>query len=128
MSFLAAFFYRQFIHYPPCPTASFAGKTSIVTGGSTGLGKEACRKIVQLGASRVIIACRNIEKGKAAAKEIQASTSCTSGTIQVSQVSGAIFFFLTVSRALEHLSLPHQFFLLLIREYLDLSTYSHTIP
>jgi hypothetical protein len=128
MSFLAAFIYRQFVHYPPCPTASFAGKTSIVTGGSTGLGKEACRKIVQLGASRVIIACRNMEKGKAAAKEIQASTLCASDTLQVSRVPGEIFFFLIVSRVLELLSLPHQFFLLLIHEYFDLSTYPHTIP
>ena len=91
-------------------------------------GQEACRKIVQLGASRVITACRNMENGKAAAKEIQASTSCTSDTPQVSQVPGEIFFFLIVSRVLELLSLPHQFFLLLIREYLDISTYSHTTP
>lgn len=83
MSFLAAFIYRQFIHYPPVPTASFKGKTAIVTGSNVGLGKEACRWLVRLGASQVILACRNLEKGKAAAKDIQATTPCSSDTLQV---------------------------------------------
>lgn len=38
---------------------------------------------VRLGASRIIIACRNVEKGKAAAKDIQATTACSSDTLQV---------------------------------------------
>ena len=83
MSFLAAFIRRQFISYPPVPTASFKGKTAIVTGASSGLGLEACRWMVRLGASQVILACRNVEKGKAAANNIQASTSCSSDTLQV---------------------------------------------
>jgi NADP-dependent 3-hydroxy acid dehydrogenase YdfG len=68
MSFLLGFINRQFIHYPPIPTASFNGKTAIVTGSNVGLGREACRHMVRLGASQVILACRNVEKGKAAAK------------------------------------------------------------
>jgi NAD(P)-dependent dehydrogenase (short-subunit alcohol dehydrogenase family) len=83
MSFLAAFIYRQFIYEPPIPTASFKGKTAIVTGSNVGLGLEACRWMVRLGASQVILACRNVEKGKAAAKDIQATTSCSSDTLQV---------------------------------------------
>ena len=83
MVLLFDFIYRQFIHEPPPPTASFKGKTVIVTGGSGGLGLEACRSMIRLGASQVIIACRNIEKGKAAAKDLEATTSCSSGTIQV---------------------------------------------
>lgn len=83
MSFFAAFIYRQFIHYPPVPTASFNGKTAIVTGSNVGLGKEACRWLVQLGASQVILACRNVEKGKTAALEIQATTSCSPDTLKV---------------------------------------------
>jgi NAD(P)-dependent dehydrogenase (short-subunit alcohol dehydrogenase family) len=39
--------------------------------------------MVRLGASKVILACRNVEKGKAAAKDIQAMTSCSSDTLQV---------------------------------------------
>ena len=83
MSLLAGFIYRQFIHEPPVPTASLKGRTIIVTGSNVGLGFEACRWIVRLGASQVILACRNIEKGKAAAKDIQATTSCPSDTLQV---------------------------------------------
>jgi len=83
MSFLAAFLYRQFFYEPPVPTASFKGKTAIVTGSNVGLGLEACRWMVSLGASRVILACRNLEKGKAAAKDIQATTSCSPDTLEV---------------------------------------------
>jgi NAD(P)-dependent dehydrogenase (short-subunit alcohol dehydrogenase family) len=83
MSFFAAFISRQFIHWPPAPTASFEGKTVIVTGSNVGLGLEACRQMVRLGASKVILACRNVEKGEAAAKDIQATTSCSSDTLHV---------------------------------------------
>ena len=31
----------------------------------------------------MILACRNVEKGEAAAKDIQALTSCSAGTLQV---------------------------------------------
>ena len=83
MSFFAAFIYRQFIYYPPVPEASFNGKTAIVTGASSGLGLEACRWKVRLGASQVILACRNVEKAKAAVKDIEATTACSSDTLQV---------------------------------------------
>ena len=83
MSFLAAFIYRQFIHEPPIPTASFKGKTVIVTGASSGLGLEACRWMIRLGVSQIILACRNVEKGEAAAKELQTSTSCPSDTLKL---------------------------------------------
>jgi NAD(P)-dependent dehydrogenase (short-subunit alcohol dehydrogenase family) len=80
---VGGFIHRQFIYTPPVPTASFEGKTVIVTGGNTGLGLEACRWLVRLGAPQVIIACRTVEKGKAAAKDIQATTSCSSSTLRV---------------------------------------------
>lgn len=86
MSFLLGFINRQFIHYPPIPTASFDGKTAIVTGSNVGLGREACRHMVRLGASQVILACRNVEKGNAAVKDIQATTSCSEDTLQVWQL------------------------------------------
>ena len=83
MSFFAAFIKRQFFYQPPIPTASFHGKTAIVTGSNIGLGLEASRWLVRLGASPVILACRNIEKGKAAAKDIQATTGCSPDVLQV---------------------------------------------
>ncbi|OCL01883.1 short-chain dehydrogenase [Glonium stellatum] len=86
MSFFAAFIHRQFIYEPPVPTASFKNRTVIVTGSNCGLGLEASRWLVRLGASQVILACRNIEKGNAAAKDIQATTSCSADTLQVWQL------------------------------------------
>ena len=83
MPLLFDFIYRQFIHYPPAPTSSFKGRTCIVTGSNVGLGLDACRWMVQLGASKVIIACRNVEKGKAAAKDIQETTSCAADVLDV---------------------------------------------
>lgn len=83
MLFLLSFIYRQFIHEPPVPTVSFKDKTVIVTGASSGLGLEACRWIVRLGASRVILACRNVEKAKAAVDDIRKTTSCSPKTLEV---------------------------------------------
>ncbi|KAI9879417.1 MAG: hypothetical protein M1830_008548 [Pleopsidium flavum] len=57
--------------YPPAnPTASFAGKNVLITGSNVGLGFEAANKYVALGASRVILAVRNLEKGYQAKEEI----------------------------------------------------------
>jgi NAD(P)-dependent dehydrogenase (short-subunit alcohol dehydrogenase family) len=83
MSFLANFFYRQLFYEPPAPTKSFENKVVIVSGSNVGLGLEACRSIVRLGAARVIIACRNVERGKAAAADIVATTSCPPDVLDV---------------------------------------------
>lgn len=83
MSFFFAFIKRQFFVTPPIPTASFKSKIVIVTGSNTGLGLEAVRWIVRLGASRVILACRNTDKGNAAAMNIQNSTGCSPDTLEV---------------------------------------------
>lgn len=84
MVLLFDFINRQFLTEPPVPTASFEGRVVIVTGANVGLGKEACRSIVQRGASKVIMACRNVEKGKAAAAEIEStSTSSSKNVLEV---------------------------------------------
>lgn len=56
------------------PTASFAGKTIIVTGANSGLGLEAATKFVALGATRVILGVRDLEKGNAARRSIEKRT------------------------------------------------------
>lgn len=63
----------QFVHLP-YPTDKFSGQTIIVTGSNVGLGLEAARHFVRLGAARVILAVRNISKGREAASLIEEST------------------------------------------------------
>jgi retinol dehydrogenase-12 len=58
----------------PYPTKSFAGQTVIVTGANIGLGFEASRHFVRLGAQKVILACRSVEKGEEARADIEKST------------------------------------------------------
>ncbi|KAE8453878.1 hypothetical protein EG329_007654 [Mollisiaceae sp. DMI_Dod_QoI] len=58
----------------PYPTASFAGQTIIVTGANVGLGFEASRHFVRLGAQKVILACRSVKKGEEARLDIERTT------------------------------------------------------
>ena len=50
---------------------SFAGRTVIITGANTGVGFEASVKFVKLGAERVIIGVRSLEKGEKAKERIE---------------------------------------------------------
>jgi len=45
-----------------------------VTGGNTGLGKEAARHFVRLSAAKVILGCRDVKKGEAAKADIENTT------------------------------------------------------
>ena len=72
------FLYSQFFVRPSYPTRSFEGETVLVTGANVGLGLEATRHIVRLGAARVILGVRNVEAGEAAKKDIEASTGRSS--------------------------------------------------
>lgn len=69
----------------PYPATDFKGQNIIVTGSNVGLGLEAARHFVRLGASKVILACRNQEKGESAKQGIEKSTK-TSGVVEVWQV------------------------------------------
>lgn len=53
---------------------STAGKTYIVTGANTGLGFEASKHLVSLGAKKVILAVRSVPSGEAAKKKIDEAT------------------------------------------------------
>ena len=57
-------------------TKSLKGKTVVITGANTGIGKETAVDLAKRGA-RIIIGCRNMEKGKEALKEIQERSGST---------------------------------------------------
>jgi NAD(P)-dependent dehydrogenase (short-subunit alcohol dehydrogenase family) len=80
---LFTFFRRHLIDTLPVQTVSFAGKTAIVTGSNVGLGQEAARYMASHGAARIILAVRNLEKGKVAAAEVQAATGCSPNILEV---------------------------------------------
>ncbi|KAI9861852.1 MAG: hypothetical protein M1824_001963 [Vezdaea acicularis] len=77
------FLYSQFFVTPTYPTTSFAGQTVIVTGSNVGLGKEAARHFARLGASKIILAVRNIKAGEEAKRNIETSTKCDASVIEV---------------------------------------------
>ncbi|KAI4740683.1 NAD(P)-binding protein [Aureobasidium sp. EXF-12298] len=74
---ILTFLYSQFFITPKYPEQSCKGQVFIVTGANVGLGREASRHLVRLGAEKVILACRNLEKGEAAVKDIEVSTKRT---------------------------------------------------
>jgi NAD(P)-dependent dehydrogenase (short-subunit alcohol dehydrogenase family) len=74
--------YEQIFATPEYPTTDCTGRTIIVTGANTGLGKEAARHLVKLNAERVIITSRDASKGEAAAKDIEQTTG-RKGVVEV---------------------------------------------
>ncbi|KAJ4297888.1 hypothetical protein N0V90_005787 [Kalmusia sp. IMI 367209] len=69
--FIRGFKYRWVS--PPQPiTESYQGRNVIVTGASSGIGREAAAKFAALGASKVILAVRDLKKGDAAKTTIEA--------------------------------------------------------
>ncbi|KAG8625062.1 hypothetical protein KVT40_006813 [Elsinoe batatas] len=85
LSYLPRFLYYQWFLTPAYPTQSFEGKTIVVTGANTGLGFEAAKHFVRLGAEKVIIAVRTVSKGEEAKRQLEEATRRT-GVVEVWQL------------------------------------------
>lgn len=80
------FGFRSYMKGCPNPsTEKMEGKTVIVTGANTGIGKQIALDMALRGA-KVILACRDIEKGKAAADEIKEATNGKNEEIHVKKL------------------------------------------
>lgn len=62
------------------PASVVQGRTVLITGANTGLGREAARHAARLGAGTIILGVRSETKGEEAKKEIEASTGCSGKT------------------------------------------------
>lgn len=81
---MAAILVSQFKSLP-YPATDLTGQTIIVLGANTGLGKEAARHFVRLGASTVILGVRTPSKGLAAKEDIE-STTKRLGVIEIWEI------------------------------------------
>ncbi|GJC97687.1 short-chain dehydrogenase [Colletotrichum higginsianum] len=78
-----SFLYSQLFKSLPYPQGSYAGKTVVITGSNVGLGKEAARHFARLGASKLILAVRSLDKGRVAKEDIEATTNCAKHVVEV---------------------------------------------
>lgn len=86
MAFALRLLHSQLIVKVPKPTTSFEGKTIIITGGNTGLGFEAAKYYLKLKASRVILACRSLEKADKAKLELEQTFAIREDMVETWQV------------------------------------------
>src|SRR6266853_4110986 len=68
------------------PPASMSGKICIITGANSGIGKETALGLAQMGA-RVVMVCRNVEKGKAALEEIRRESGSSQVDLLIADMS-----------------------------------------
>lgn len=92
---------------PPQPTtADYTGRSIIVTGATSGIGKEAVYKFAALGASKVIIAARDLKKGASTKNEL-AKRLGRDDQLEVWELDmmsyGSVIAFSERAQALEHL-------------------------
>lgn len=83
MPLLFDFINRQFLTSPPQVHTSFADRTVIVTGASSGLGLETVRLLTTLQASHIILAVRNPSKAEAAISSIRSTNPNTTTKLEI---------------------------------------------
>ncbi|KAI1772109.1 NAD(P)-binding protein [Hypoxylon cercidicola] len=86
------YFYRQLTVKPaPVRNVSLQAKTAIVTGANTGLGFATSRQLLELGLSKLILAVRDEEKGKAASAKLTSDLGLQQGTIEVWKLDLSVY-------------------------------------
>lgn len=84
------FLYWQLFVTPQLPkNVTLHGQTIIVTGANVGLGLEAAKHFARLHASKIILACRDMNKGKAAQQSIHEATNVAKDVLEVWQLDYA---------------------------------------
>jgi NAD(P)-dependent dehydrogenase (short-subunit alcohol dehydrogenase family) len=87
---------------------SYTGRNVIITGATSGIGLEAAVKFVNLGASKVIIAARDLSKGEAVKADIEARTG-KRGVLEVWELDldsyDSVIAFSERAKALDHLDI-----------------------
>jgi len=68
------------------PPASMSGKICVVTGANSGIGRETALGLAQMGA-RVVMVCRNADKGKAALQEIRRQSGSSQVDLLIADMS-----------------------------------------
>lgn len=94
-------------HPPGDPSVRFDSKIILITGANTGLGFEAALKYASLGASKLLLGVRSIDKGNEAKAKIVKSTGFDANAISVFRVDLGTFasvqqFIKDVDRTADH--------------------------
>lgn len=78
-------FWKQQITFKPVEVrdVDLQGHTAIVTGSNTGVGFQTSQQLLDLGLSKLILAVRSEEKGKAAATRLSSGRTLAEGAIEV---------------------------------------------
>ncbi|KAI1131076.1 hypothetical protein F5Y10DRAFT_89387 [Nemania abortiva] len=85
--------YHQITFKPQAVTGvDLSGQTAIVTGSNCGVGLETSRQLLDLGVSKLILAVRNEDKGKAAAADLASGrTDLPANTIEVWKLDLSVY-------------------------------------
>ncbi|XXH00730.1 hypothetical protein Hte_007080 [Hypoxylon texense] len=86
------YFYRQPTLKPtPMQNVCLQTKTALITGASTGVVFATGRQVLELGLSKLILAVRNEEKGKAASARLTSDLGLQRDTIEVWKLDLSVY-------------------------------------